>query len=385
MTDADQVLRAHVDAAATATLDPAAWDALVARVEAPGTGGADHRGPGRRWLAAAAAVVVLGAAALVATRASDDDTVRTSPGHDTTAPVAPVPVEPGSHPTSAVALLDVDGDGLADLARFDGLGPGPAPGQVAEPEVTLLVPSFAAEVEAGSSGVSAVDVGPDGVAYVELCCEPAVGQVVRVAPDGSLEHLASGQAPAISADGARLAVSDQMLGVRVVDPATGTTQVELGLPDPDGGFVSRLTWSPDGARVAAEVTTVGPSGVDGVYVAIRDVDDPAGTWRRLDDRGTGWAMPAFLADGRLVVGADASFVDGGLAPVATSMVVVDLDAGVSQWRFGGVPLVSIDATADGRWLVAVSEGGALRAFSGDDLHDAGTVGQVDGPVFAASW
>lgn len=405
MTDVDQALRAHAATAATAELDPAAWDRIVERLDEVDTGGIDHRAPRRRWslMAAAAVVAVLAAAALVATRALEDDTVRTSPGDDTTtAPptsepptinpstepsttTAPPPVEPGPHPTSAVVLSDVDGDGLADLARLDGLGPGPTEGEVADPEITVLVASVADEVEAGSSTVSATDVGPDGTTYYEACCEPAVGEVMAIGPDGGEPRLVTyGQVPSISADGARLAVSDQTLGVRVVDPVDGTTQAELGLPDPDGGFVSGLTWSPDGSRLAAEVTTTGPSGIDGVYVAVREVEDADGAWRRLDDGGAGWAMPAFLADGRLVVGTDASFLDDGFDLVATGMSVVDLDTGSSQWRFGGVPLRSIDATSDGRWLVA-SDGVALRAFSGDDLHDAGTVGQVDGPVFAVSW
>lgn len=401
MTDVDDILRAHAAAAEAVELDPAAWDRLVAALDdpdaaAPGAPGGRPRSWRVALPVAAALLVVLGAVAVLAL-GDDDGTVRTDATSTPTSPVdttastatpstAPVPLDVGPHPTRAVALSDVDGDGLADLVSLDGLGP-VVDGRAAAPEVTVLQPSTSGgEVAAGDQGFSSVDVGPDGTAYVELCCEPAVGQVAAVDPDGTLRQLAFGQVPAITADGSRLAISDQALGVRVVDPVTGDDLADLGragdgLGLPQEGVVTRLAWSPDGTVLAAMLVSYAPGGISGTEVVVHRAGEEG--WERPGaERCVGCAFPAFLADGRLVVGTGTR--RGGDVVVASGLGIVDRATGAVEPRFGELELTSLDATPDGRWLVATS-GPALRAFAGDDLRDAGTVGQLLSDVPTAAW
>jgi hypothetical protein len=68
----------------------------------------------------------------------------------------------------------------------------------------------------------------------------------------------------------------------------------------------------------------------------------------------------------------------------TALAIVDPATGETQAHIGGVRILDLAATADGRWVLAVAEGGAVRAFAAEDGADRGTVVSVPGLVAASS-
>lgn len=410
MTDVDQILRSHAAEAARAELDPAAWERLVARLEEepPLVVPIDGRTGRRRWrgpaLAAAVLVAVVGMAAAVVIDRDGDDVLTgpsstTQPAPDattasttastTSTTSAPPVVVPGPMPDAAAVVVDPDGDGLGDVGRLGGLGPAAVedgPGALA----TYVPAAPVAEGEEGGPGTGAlaVDVGPDGIAYFERCCEPAVGEVwaVDLATGEDRGRVAFGEAPAVSPDGRTLAAVVQGVGVQLVDLATGRATT-VGAEPATGDLVIDLAWSPDGRTLARGLVRYGDDGPEGgvaaTSVEVLRLDDAEPAWGSIGDAGPGWAFPAFLADGRLAVGTGTR---RGPGPVtATGLSVVDPATGAVQERFGLLEITDLDGTADGRWIVAVGSGAVLRAFTGDDLADAGTVAQLDGGILSASW
>ncbi len=414
----DQILRDHATAAA---VDPPAddWDRLVTRLSEEAL--ADHlvvplvpprrRLPARLVAAAAVLVVLVGAAVVVAARPDGRGAVDSGPASEAGAvePIVPPGVAvsdvPGPQPERVVAVHDATGDGRADLVRLSGLEErvtledGAA--GLEDLDVTVLVDG----ATLGTATISSVDVGPDDVAVYALCCDVPEGEIraVDVATGADLGVVADGTAPAISPDGSVVAVASPF-GVQLVDRATGRATTLAAGHDEEIGHVEQLAWSPDGTRLARGVVwraDTAPS----IAASFIQVADVAGVlpvdvrWRSplADDLAGGTSHPAFLADGRLaVVGGT---YRGRSDVVGTGLRVLDLDAGTDERRIGGVPIAGLDATADGRWLVATSTGvdgapigppddeadSALRAFSGEDLLDAGTVGQLDTRVVAAAW
>jgi hypothetical protein len=103
--------------------------------------------------------------------------------------------------------------------------------------------------EGGAAYLGAPSLTPDGATvYYHYCCEPVVGDLFRVAADGSAapERLGYGSDPAVSAQGDRLAyVAYDAIVVR--DLASGAEQP---FPDPDhAGTMVDLTWTADGGAL----------------------------------------------------------------------------------------------------------------------------------------
>ncbi|HEV7721597.1 MAG TPA: hypothetical protein VGO60_09940 [Iamia sp.] len=416
MTDVDQILRDHATAADRAEPAPDGWDRLVARLEdeppiivpIDGRGApAPTRRPGRWALAAAAAiitvVVVAGAVALSRPSGDADDLIRpaaTTAAPTTAAPTtAPAPTEtitvpttePGEEPYTGrppydgppmpdriVAIVDHDGDGLADLVRLTGIGAyedvegpgGTTATGLREPEVTMLLPGSAVAPDR----IVTIDVGPGELAYV------GVGDEVRAigVADG-VDHgpVGEGREPAVSGDGDVLAtIVGNDIHVDPVGPRPPTVY-----EGPADGEVTRVSLSPDGTRMAREVVT---RVADGLIASTSvEVTELAGTggWESVE-RSSGIALPVFIGPDDLGVGLDTSSGSGGQV-IAGWVGMADLTTGKVQASVG-IPAVDIDATPDGGWVIADFDGG-LRAYYAQDgwLWDSGTILQLDGLVDAA--
>lgn len=411
-TDVDQILRTHADESARAVPPPDGWSRLEDRL-ADGDGALvvpidprPDRSTRRRtlWLAAAAALLVVVAAVgvLAATRDGEQSVdmspvtqppttdapptseapttgpttaPTTAPTPDTTTTTEPPPELPGS----IVGILDPEGDGVGDLVVLD------ADGNVT---ATLVESWVSTEVEEGGPrGPSALDVLPDGRVLYEMCCEPAAGRVSVVDPaTGISEDVGDGRHPAISPDGARVAVSiryddDEIHLFDVAAPADDGGPLLAGGRPVIGATgdrsVSGLAWSPDGSTLAIETSRQTTGGETDPVV---DVVDLASGGRQ---QVPGALDAAFLADGRLLVSTEA-VPDGASWPqlVATSLAIVDPATGTSDPVLDDVRVVHLDATADGRWVLAVSGDGAVWALSAEDGADQGTVLSLDGLVAA---
>lgn len=260
MPELDEVLRTWTDSAAT--VSPAE---VRRRAESPDRAAAEGGPPRRTLLLVAAAVAVLaGVAGALAVRAADDDRVDTTPA---TTPSTEVPAPTVTEPAPPTTATSVPDEATTTVVPPAGTAlPGHWVGRTVDgrlvavdaasgAEQTLAtfddprIPS--AELAAAGSFLGKVDLSPDGTTvYYETCCEPAVGQVLRVpVTGGDPELVTSGTDPAVSPDGTKLAVVEfQWLKVR--DLATGAeTRYEAAEPPT---MLSHPAWSPDGRSIALE-------------------------------------------------------------------------------------------------------------------------------------
>jgi hypothetical protein len=143
--------------------------------------------------------------------------------------------------------------------------------------------------------------------------------------------------------------------------------------------VSGLAWSPDGSALAIETSRQTTEGETDPAVDVVDLATGA------RERVPGALDAAYLADGRLLVSTDA-VPDGASWPqlVATSLVIVDPATGTSDPVLDAVRVVHLDAVADGRWVLAVSDEGDVWALSSADGTDQGTVLTRAGLVAASA-
>jgi len=405
--DLDTVLRDHFGPARSAELPPGSWERLEARLSgtaAPAPGG---RSP-RRWavLVAAGLLLLVGVVALVTDGGPDDERLgtvdappdATDPTHPpTTASTAPStpPTQPttpstdstpgptasslppaAEPPDSVVVLVDRDGDGLGEVAALDRDG-----------TVRTLVPEAideAAPVEGGPSGAISLDAVSGRIAYYERCCEPAVGEVWAVDPvtGEDLGRVTHGEQPTLSPDGRTLAVSVQGVGIQIVGLGSDQGDVVAEVPEagaPEGRVVTDLAWSPDATTLAVERVRYAEGEVVEVTVDLVQIAD--GTTDRV---GAGIAMPAFLPDGRLVVGTGASVDEGAVR--ASGLAIVEPETGDRQPRGGPLDLTGVDASADGRWIVVTGSDGAVRVLDGAaDLADRGPWAGAPAGTLTAAW
>ncbi|HEU5151584.1 MAG TPA: hypothetical protein VFU19_13865 [Iamia sp.] len=428
MTDVDTILREHADAAAA--VEPAAdgWAQIVARlgeeppIVVPLVDRRRAGRPTRRVLLAGAAAVVVVAAAIAAVALVGDDgttdltpaestapdvTASTVPTTPTTEPPSPpastepppdttgtptttAPPVPAAMPDEVVAIVDTDGDGLGAVVRL-GTVEGQPDGTGPDSEVrSVLVedPPFPDDAPGSATGPVTLDLLPDGSVVYGICCEPAAGAVYVVGPDGGEPRLLGyGEHPAVGPDGT-VAVFQLYTGVGTMDVATGrfTPLLVDGEPlmaGPDD-WATGLTWSPDGRQLLVDwLLHDMEAGTSERIVELVDLD--AGTRQRvaLEGAAGGEAHGTFLADGRV------AFVTGvpqgyDQEAVGTGIAVFDPARGTAEERFGALRITGLDTTADGGWVLATSEDGAVRAFTGADLRDEGTVARREG-LQAAAW
>jgi hypothetical protein len=224
MTDRDDdLLRAALEAEADGVT---AGEELLDRVRARAASGGSSQRRGAPWLLVAAVAVIVGLAAALLLGGDDDQTLdvvddpttTTAPSEPTTTTTTPVTAT--QRPTQAVAVtpqghvvvLDTaTGAVLRDLGGYD---------DPTDPAV--------AEREGGPYSITRVALHPNGRdVYVETCCEPASGAILRLPIDGSvriddanLEPVAYGYGLDLSADGRWLASVNEQ-GVTLTDLETG--------------------------------------------------------------------------------------------------------------------------------------------------------------------
>ena len=241
--------------------------------------------------------------------------------------------------------------------------------------------------EGGARGPTSFDLLPDGRVVYEMCCEPASGDVYVVDPSaGDPTYVGYGRNPTVSPDGERVAVSVRYEDdeIHVFDV---TTPGEDGGPLLAGGqavigatgdrSVSGMAWSPDGSTLAIETSRQTQEGESDPAVDVVDLTNG------VRQTVPGALHATFLADGRLLVSTEAE-PDGAAWPqlVGTALAIVDPATGTSDPVLDAVRVVHLDATADGRWVFAVSEDGAVWALSSADGTDQGTVVTLGGLVAA---
>lgn len=402
--DVEQALRDHAVDASDAVPSPDGWDRLVARLVDGEAGVVALDGP--RWrpprlLAAAAAVLVLlgiGAIAVAVADRPDGDQVRSGPPDEGRAPddgesADPRDTSPGTpRPDEVAAIVDTDGNGLGALVLL---------GSDGEVRATLVPEPVASPPGATGSntdtGPVTVDRLPDGTVLYGTCCEPAPGEVFAVSPGGGTPRpVGYGEHPTASPDGSRVAVSIQGTGIRLIDLATGEREPVLsdGQPLAMGydDLVLGLAWAPDGSALLVD-WLIRDEKMDDWYHAVEHVDLETGqrlsVWDDSDESlDGGSAHGTFLADGRVAfvtgVPTATDLDSAALFPVGTGISVFDPRTGDAEPRYGRLRVGSLDSTADGQWVLATSEGGAVRVFRGTDLRDEGTM-LVDERLLAAAW
>ena len=358
MADLDDQIRAWADAAPPISADE------VRRAAGDDARGAPGLGRRRSLLAAAAVVLVVAAvAALVAVRGGDgSDRVRTdridgvntsstSPSTTEGTGRTTVPERVGDDafppwfvahlPSHQLAVVDsVSGRRIRTLASFDD----PNDGTTGQPT-------------ASGSYLGHLALSPDRkTVFFDTCCEPAVGEVFRVAVTGGKPHpVTTGSDPAVSPDGSKLAVLEGQ-ALKVIDLATGK---ETRYPLADNAPAVALAnpaWSPDGSMLALE--RYDDSLQDGRVVLVtfdgaEDDLNAASTVASTDTDGTP-RFPAFDADGRIQLIREHLGADGGTQPVGSARLEVYDPYQDAPVRTEVVPAAlaqRIDATGRARLVV----------------------------------
>ena len=315
-----------------------------------------QRTPWRRrvpWLLAVAALAVLVACGDdddSSVDASDDTTTTTTLTEQTTTTTTPAPT--GERPTQAVAVtpqghvvvLDTaTGDVIRDLGGYD---------DPTDPAV--------AEREGGPYSITRVALHPNGRdVYLETCCEPAAGSIVRVPIDGSdpieggnLEPVAYGYGIDISADGQWLASVNEQ-GVTLTNLDTGDQIVSGESASPSD--LVRAAVNHDGTEVTVERALEYDEDNDPFYVMRSE-------------------LITFRREGDALVQGETTGGDVRLLPVYAN---------------GGTELVTkaardsvIDLTVDatGKWFLATPFEMPLRGYS-----EAADEQEIPGSYLAADW
>ena len=230
MNDLDSILRdALTDEAGHATPPPDAF-AGIART-------AHVRRRRRAFVGATALTAVVGALVL-SVREPERQPVVTEPAQESsTTTSAPAPPLPGR-------VVAVAGTRLVVLDAATG-------------EVQRVL--YERDPWFDSDTLNGIAVGSDGTVWFSDGGSEAVPpSLYRVSADrGAPEVVAAGAAPAISPDGRRLAYTvydgDDPV-IEILDLATGEThRIQGANPEPQPGYVTALSWSPDGTHLAFEL------------------------------------------------------------------------------------------------------------------------------------
>lgn len=271
-------------------------------------------------------------------------------------------------------------------------------------------------VPSGADGAGEVSVAPDGTVFFTV--KNGCGSTIEEVPvgGGSVVLIAPGSAPAVSADGTKLAYASQpqygpapdcqvaspdldeyyQLKIRTLSSGATVTLPALpagqgtGLPHP----ISYLSWSADNTHLAVSIEP--PQDNDGWAVNLVDTGQApyfvagAGVLTvpvsgSPDPQGTYLAEAVYLPDGDLLVSRACC---QGWPPRSTSSLMWEVNASgvfVHQVAIGDPAYVhsSLDADSDGRWLLYVAhtvDAATLYVSQGGATPRALTTG-----IFAAAW
>lgn len=379
--DVENELRDHFRDAEQAHLRPGSWERLEDRLAQ-----ADRRPPRHRLLGVAALVLVAGIITVVAVWTRGDGTQTVRVGHEpevssttarpTTSAVATTTsmLAAPAGPQTIAVIIDPDGDGRGDVALLN-----PATGAVRQVVFKGASAKSPSEPASSAAGASSIDIGPDGVIYYQLG-DVTGGPIMRFDAhrDPQRDRVGFGSQPTVSPTGTDLAVATDT-GISVIDLTSHKIRKISALPDAGAGsaLVTDLAWSTDGSTIAREFLLYGADGTFlGVNVDLIDVQTGRST--RVDLGGAAAAMPAFRLDGSLVLAspADAS-ADGG--PITGgALVLFDRLTSRVEGQAGLADVTSLDASPDGRWVMASVSGDRLQLVA--DNNGLGDLGPISAPV-----
>ncbi len=355
----------------------AGWSGSCAR---PGRAGRGPAGRLVRLLAVPAAVTLLAAC-----HSGGSSAQPTTPVTVTAAPSAPSspsassPAVPASLPPGMFAVT-----AAGALVVLN-----PATGAVAR----TLVP-------AGVTG-DEISVSPDGSTVYFASGHSCASQIESVpAAGGTAVKIAAGTVPAVSPDGTRLAfAADSCAPTQIPSLVVRTLSsghdrkypmVPSGQYDGLASLISHLSWAPDSQRLAVSISS--PEDNEGWDLMI--VDTPAASYYLTGAGVT--AVPVtgepnardsylregvFMPDGNLFVSRACC---AGIPIRNTSRLMWEVStsgAEIHQVAIGFATLdhVSLDASADGQWLLYLG-GGTLYVS-----HDGATPHQLSTSLIAAAW
>lgn len=230
--------------------------------------------------------------------------------------------------------------------------------------------------DAFDQALQSVDVGPDGVRWVDDCCEPAFGSVYRLAPGESFDPLGgvlTGDSMTVSPGGGLIAV--RVGAAVIVHETSGAYDLvsQLGAIDADGPLLRPLTWVDEATLVVVATS------LDSSELRFLRLSDEGALELVASRRSTGgrFESASTRADGAVValeIRLDGDVQVGALA------VVVDPSTGESIAEFA-VPgqARSLDYDATGRFLVVESVDGSLMWFG------AGKTGSLGEGFFGPAW
>ena len=367
----DDLDRLLADSLRGAVVDVEAGDELHDRITT--TLGANGRGrrTTRRaamWTVGVAAAVLVGALAWSSLTGADDagvTTDRPAPGPTTTTPSAIESTTSTSAVTTTTTTIDSgEGAPLPDRAVVARIRPD---GSMAELVLVDLdagsviatldsVDNRACDVSACHVGYAATAVTATYDLFVDRCCEPAGGNVMRY-PDldpftgtvGNGEPFLGGYAPAVHPGGRRVATAGQV-SIEIRDLVDGSQHsIDLRGPGGEAVFPTGLVWSPDGTELAVSLES--SQGFSLVVVpAAADAVTEGTTVATFPDRR---AVEAWTVDGRLwFLHSD----DGSSAfPIST------LDPETGQTTSYEVLARQLTTDRSGRYLYIVATDGLHRA------------------------
>lgn len=286
MPDLEEQLKAWTD-----QTDPISADEARTRATEPTLPLAPRRPPGasgllgspsRRLLAAAAVVTLVIAGLVVMTQAGDSNEVQIGeqPQQPAPTPTAPAPTDGPAEPEEVIDELPMDQlslDGPIPPADFEGPPPfwlghdenhrlvavDTATGRVLQvvgqfDDADRFESSVAPEPIATGGFLGAFSLAPDRQsAFVEVCCEPVSGTIIRMPLEGDhapisdlIESRVSyGYEMVFSPDGTRVAIIGYE-SLRVVDLTTRESWV-FPHEEPGLATVVDVAWSLDGGSVVA--------------------------------------------------------------------------------------------------------------------------------------
>jgi Tol biopolymer transport system component len=176
--------------------------------------------------------------------------------------------------------------------------------------------------------------------------------------------------------------------LEIIDLDSGSRrQVDLPAVATGVRTVSDISWSPDGSTLAVESHLLPPLGSSYGEMRVDLIDAANGQVTPVDAGDEGAAKPVFRADGTLLV-LTVSRLGPDHGPIGTQVVQWDprTRAIVSDFALDGA--TSLDATSDGRWVLATVGFDDIRLRLVADPNHIGNLGSLLEPpdaAIAAAW
>lgn len=214
---------------------------------------------------------------------------------------------------------------------------------------------------------------PDGRVLVDVCCEPAAGNIYIVDPGGNIQHGAfTGWDPQVS--GPYMVRAEYIFGVAIMDVSLDGTVKQFDLPPSEvGSGPQDPSISPDGEDIVFTFEgRLGTISVSAESFSEATYLDPA--------EGKHWSSPVYTREGVVAVEATGSWQ--GIGPDRSApgrLVRVDLGTGETEEitsTNGAITDVTVDQS--GANLMWVQDGELVWQMDGETKT-------LEGDFLAAAW